>query len=99
MFFSTAKSIIIYLGDGMKINKRIVYIVGCLFILVLGISLIVSNKDNNVEASADVDYDYSYYVENPSIISKLAFVCDDCCYYLVDIVLGGIESLFSKIIG
>ncbi len=83
----------------MKINKRVVYVIVCIFILVLGISLIVSNNEKAVEASNTVDYDYSYYVENPSIISKLAFVCDDCCYYIVDMILGGIELVFSKIIG
>lgn len=83
----------------MKINKKIICILVCLFILVLGLALIIGKKDEAGKASGEVEYDYSYYVENPSIISKIAFICDDCCYYLVDIVLGGVESIFSKIIG
>lgn len=83
----------------MKINKKIICILVCLFILVLGLALIIGKNDEAEKASGEVEYDYSYYVENPSIISKIAFICDDCCYYLVDIVLGGVESIFSKIIG
>lgn len=84
----------------MKVNKKLIYIMACIFILVLGVSLIVSNDNEEVSmTSTDESYNYSYYVENPSFISKIAFICDDCCYYIVDMILGGIESVFSKIIG
>ena len=81
----------------MKNSKKVFYIVICMVILVIGIYLFAGDNDE-VSASAETDYEYSYYVENSSVISKIAFICDDCCYYLVDIVLGGIESVFSKII-
>lgn len=55
---------------------------------------------NQEAVEASVDYESAYYVEaNNNVFVKLARVCDNCCYYVVDMVLGGIESVFSSITG
>lgn len=77
-------------------KKTFIYIVLAIFLFVIIIGFMTSN-DDAVEASAD-DYDYSYYVEaNDNVFVKLSNVCDDCCYYIVDMILGGIESIFNSL--
>lgn len=77
-------------------KKTFIYIVVAIFLFVLVIGFMTSN-DDAVEAST-ADYDYSYYVEaNDNVFVKLSNVCDDCCYYVVDMILGGIESIFNSL--
>jgi len=86
---------IVYLVMHMN-KKAFIGIVIAVFILVVAIGL-MSSSNEEIAVSAD-EYEYPYYVEaNDNIFVKLANICDDCCYYLVDMVLGGIESLFNSI--
>ncbi len=81
-------------------KKSIGYLVVGTFIVVVFISIMVSNggKDNTEEVGTD--YDSSYYVEaNDNIFVKFANLCDDCCYYVVDMLLGGVETIFSSFTG
>ena len=74
-------------------KKRILTVLLFTFIAVVFASILISS-DQAVSDEA------SYYVEdNGNIFIKLAFICDDCAYYIVDLVLGGIESIFSIIMG
>lgn len=46
------------------------------------------------------EYDTAYYVEdNGNLFIKAAKLLDKCCYYVVDIVISGIGSVFSSILG
>lgn len=84
----------------IKLEKRKgVYSIILIFVVIVAISVMISSS--NQEAAETIsDYDSSYYVEaNNNVFVKLAKVCDDCCYYVVDMVLGGIESIFSSMTG
>ncbi len=64
---------------------------GLLFIVVFG--SFMSEKTND-------DYDDAYYVEaNGNLITKTAKVIDKGCFYMVDIVVSGIGSIFNAILG
>jgi len=77
-------------------KKTFIYIVIGIFLFVVIIGFMTSS-DEVVEASTE-DYEYSYYVEaNDNVFVKLSNVCDDCCYYVVDMILGGIESIFNSL--
>lgn len=77
-------------------KKTFIYIVIGIFLFVVIIGFMTSS-DAAVEASTE-DYEYSYYVEaNDNVFVKLSNVCDDCCYYVVDMILGGIESIFNSL--
>lgn len=81
-------------------KKKIGYFVAAVFIIVVFISIMISNKEAGGTAEASGDYDSSYYVEaNDNIFVKLANICDDCCYYLVDMMFGGVETIFSSFLG
>lgn len=46
------------------------------------------------------EYDTAYYVEdNGNLFIKAAKMLDKCCYYVVDIVISGIGSVFNSILG
>ena len=85
----------------MKMDKKkIIYFVLVVFIVVVFISIMMSNNKSEEVKDVSSDYDSSYYVEaNHNIFVKLANICDDCCYYLVDMMLGGIETIFSSFLG
>ncbi len=80
-------------------KKNMIYIVGIIFIFAVMISvMVVSPKTNEIEVNEE--YDSSYYVEgNRNVFVKFANLCDDCCYYVIDLVLGGVEEIFSVFIG
>ena len=45
----------------------------------------------------DTADDTAYYVEaNGNIFVKIAKLCDDGCHYVISMVLGGVESIFSS---
>lgn len=80
-------------------KRKGVYWIIFIFVLIVVLSVMLSGS-NQEEVEASTDYESSYYVEaNNNVFVKLARVCDNCCYYVVDMVLGGIESLFSSITG
>lgn len=80
-------------------KKNIIYLVVAVFIVVVAISIMVAGpKGDTTEVSED--YESSYYVEaNRNIFVKFANLCDDGCYHVVHVILGGIESVFSFFIG
>lgn len=80
-------------------KKNIGYLIVIIFIVVVFISIMVSGGENSTE-EAGADYDSAYYVEaNDNIFVKFANLCDDCCYYIVDMLLGGVETIFSSFTG
>ncbi len=77
-------------------KKNAFYVIIGVFVFVLILSLVVSNNADSVETATE-DMDSSYYVEaNNNIFIRFSNICDDCCYYIVDMVLGGIENIFSS---
>lgn len=69
-----------------------------MFLAVLFIGSGVTEDDSMVGTGDD--YDSAFYVENTNnIFIKLAKVLDKCCYYVVDIVINGISSVFEVILG
>lgn len=81
-------------------KKKLSYFVVAVFIIVVFISIMISNKEEGESAETSGDYDSAYYVEaNDNIFVKLANICDDCCYYLVDMMFGGVETIFSSFLG
>ena len=77
-------------------KKNAFYVIIGVFVLVLILSLVVSNNADSVETATE-DMDSSYYVEaNNNIFIRFSNICDHCCYYIVDMVLGGIENIFSS---
>ncbi len=65
------------------------------FLAVVFASILISSN-NDVES---VNEEAFYVEDNGNIFIKLAFVCDDCAYYVVDLVLGGIERIFAMFTG
>ncbi len=78
-------------------NKKIAIIVIC---IIFCASIMIAGAMGQSSGSTDEDYDSAYYVDSKNnIISRLAKICDSCCYYAVDIVLDGISMLVSIVIG
>ena len=68
---------------------------------ILGIILLASLiSQDATEVSADgEDYDTAFYVEgNGNVFIKTAKLLDKCCFYLVDVVISGIGSVFNSIL-
>ncbi len=64
-----------------------------LFFVVFG-SVMAGKNDE------DGDYDGAYYVEaNGNLIVKGAKIIDKGCFYVVDIFVSGIGSIFNTILG
>lgn len=83
------------------LKKNGVFIGVIIFIIVIVISIALSNKtkDDSIEDVSVSEYDASYYVEaDGNIFIKLADICDDCCYYAVDMIFNGIERVFSSLL-
>lgn len=83
-------------------KKTSIIIIIIIFIIIVAITLSLSSgsNENNIEEVGIVDYDSSYYVDtNGNMFIKIANICDDCCYYVVDIVFNGIEQVFSSLLG
>lgn len=84
----------IIFGDYMN-KKRISTILVFTFLAVVFASILISSN-SDVEGTNEE----AYYVEdNGNIFIKLAFICDDCAYYVVDLVLDGIERIFAMFTG
>lgn len=79
-------------------RKRIIiiFVVGLLGIILLA-SMI---SQDATEASADGDeFDTAFYVEgNGNIFIKTAKLLDKCCFYVVDVVISGIGSVFNSLL-
>lgn len=83
-------------------KKNSVFIVLIIFIAVIAISIGLSSKASNdsIEDVKTMEYDSAYYVEaDGNVFIKLANICEDCCYYVVDIIFSGIEKVFSSLLG
>lgn len=83
------------------LKKNGVVIGAIIFIIIIVISIALSDKakDDSVEDVSTVEYDASYYVEaDGNIFIKLADICDDCCYYAVDMIFNGVERVFSSLL-
>ncbi|MBQ3252940.1 MAG: hypothetical protein IJA65_00150 [Acholeplasmatales bacterium] len=78
-------------------NKKLVYIIGVAIIFGIIIFSISGDNDSKEAASMDTADDTAYYVEaNGNIFVKIAKLCDDGCHYVISMVLGGVESIFSS---
>ena len=52
------------------------------------------------DVMVDSEYDDAFYVENSdNLFIKLAKVLDKCCYFAVDIIISGINTIFEVILG
>ena len=79
----------------MKI-KGIYFLIGLFLLLAVFLGGTVVGQTE--EVSNDVEG--AYYVENTgNIFIGLAKLIDKGAYYIVDIIMNGIESIFSNIIG
>lgn len=68
--------------------------------LLIGVLLIASSFMQDSKEVGSEEYDTAYYVEdNGNLFIKTAKMLDKCCYYVVDIVISGIGSVFSSILG
>ncbi|MDE5715316.1 MAG: hypothetical protein K2I42_04210 [Anaeroplasmataceae bacterium] len=79
-------------------NKKLVYLglaVGLLAVIIVGSFF----SDETKEVSKE-EYDSAYYVENNrNIIIRTAKILDKCCYYVVDVVVSSVGSVFNSILG
>lgn len=76
-------------------KKKAFILLGIVLLLVFVGSSIIGKSEEVSE-----DYDTAYYVEaNGNLILKLAKVLDKSCFYVVDILISGIGSIFNIIIG
>ena len=67
-----------------------------LMIIALGITFLGGGDDTTVSD----DYDSAYYVEGDSnLFIKIAKVTDKCCYYVIDIIISGIGTIFDSFLG
>lgn len=68
--------------------------VGILIFIIFGSSMLGKG-----EAEKE-DYESAYYVEaKGNLILMLAKMIDKSCYYVVDIVVSGVGSVFNSILG
>jgi hypothetical protein len=78
-------------------NKKITIIVLC---VIFCVSIMIAGAMGSSGDSSEEDYDSAYYVDSKNnIISRIAKIGDNCCYYVVDIVLDGISMIVSLVIG
>lgn len=50
--------------------------------------------------ASEENIDSSFYVlASDNLFSKVGILLNDCCYYVVDIILGGISSVFNMFVG
>lgn len=82
-------------GDKMK--KKILLLVG---FGLLAVFLFLGNSSSDESMEVSGDYDTAYYVEdNGNVFIKVAKLADKCCFYIVDVVISGVGSIFSTILG
>lgn len=76
-------------------NKRTIYIL-VILVFIIAVVLTVSGGNDAIMVSAS-DMSSAYYVEaDNNVFVKLAKIIDDLCYYAIDMIFGGIGSLFSS---
>ena len=76
-------------------NKKILAVI---LIAVLVIIMLFSQSNEKTEEVGN-EYDTSYYVEDTgNVFIKLAKISDKCCFYIVDIFVSGIGSVFNSIL-
>ncbi len=86
---------IILAGD--KMNKKVL-IIG--LVVVLLAIILFSNGFIGESTEVSGDYDTAYYVEdNGNVFIKIAKFMDKCCFYVVDVVVSGVGSIFSAFLG
>ncbi|MGM9969155.1 MAG: hypothetical protein ACI35S_02030 [Anaeroplasma sp.] len=79
-------------------NKKIIYLVVAILIFI-SIMFIFNGKNTDVAVDDDTN-DTSYYVEaDNNIFVRVAKLFDEICSYIINLVLNGIESIFSVILG
>lgn len=68
--------------------------VGLLAIILLG-----STLAQDTPAGSSDEYDTAFYVENSkNVFIVAAKMLDKCCYYVVDIVISSVSSVFNSIL-
>ena len=72
-------------------NKKFTLTILCIFFLFAIMIAGAMGSNQNVEPG---DNDSAYYVESSNVVSRLAKVCDTACYYVVDMVLDSLASIF-----
>ena len=78
-------------------NKKLVY--GIIIVLFLGMLFLGGSVLEDEEVGSN-DYDTSFYVEDSdNLFIKLAKVIDRCCYFAIDIIISGIDTIFEIILG
>lgn len=77
-------------------NKKFTITILCIFFLFAIMIAGAVGSNQNIEPGEN---DSAYYVESNNVVSKIAKVIDTACYYIVDMVLDSISSIFNKIIG
>lgn len=81
----------------MNMNKKMVY--GIIIVLFLAMIFLGGSVTTDDEVSSD-DYDSAFYVEDSdNMFIRLAKVLDRCCYFAIDIVISGINTVFDIILG
>ena len=83
-------------GDVM--NKKMFYLI--IVVLFMGMLIIGGSVNSDDDVLVDGDYDTSFYVEDSNnLFIKLAKILDNCCYFAVDIIISGINTVFDIILG
>lgn len=83
-----------------KKNGIIISVIIFIVVIIISIALTNKSKSDSIEEVAKQEYDSSYYVEaDGNIFIKLANICEDSCYYAVDIIFSGVERVFSSLLG
>lgn len=78
-------------------KKRMLILMGVGLLVVF---LFLGSGASNDSMEVNGDYDTAYYVEdNGNVFIKVAKLADKCCFYVVDVVVSGVGSIFSAILG
>lgn len=79
-------------------NKKLVY--GIIVVLFLAMLFLGGSVTSDEDVGVSDEYDTSFYVEDSdNLFIKLAKVIDRCCYFAIDIVISGINTVFDIILG
>ena len=78
-------------------KKKNVFIL--IVVLLLATILIGSMFTQDSKEVSENDYDTAYYVDgSKNLFIMAAKFLDKCCYYVVDVVVSGIGSVFNSIL-
>lgn len=81
----------------IKMNKKIFIIFAAIALLV---AVFIGGTMLGQGESTEEEYDTAYYVEDTNnVFIKLGKFLDKCCFYIVDVVVGGISTIFLNLIG